>query len=117
MSERIDGGDSVDASLLALPLPGVVPADQPRMVATTAAIVERLSAGDGLLYRYRHDESPDGLAGDEGALLLCSFWLVDNLVHQGRLEEAEQLYAWAKDLVPLQEYVAGSDGPADQREG
>jgi GH15 family glucan-1,4-alpha-glucosidase len=62
------------------------------MTATTAAVAERLSAGNGLLYRYRHDESPDGLAGDEGAFLLCSFWLVDNLVGQGRLEEAEQLY-------------------------
>jgi alpha,alpha-trehalase len=93
LSEHLDGGDSVDASLLALPLRGVVPADHPKMVATTAAIAERLSAGGGLLYRYRHDESPDGLAGDEGAFLLCSFWLVDNLVHQGRLDEAEHLYA------------------------
>src|SRR5262249_18938045 len=69
LCEHLDGGDSVDASLLALPLRGVIPADHPKMVATTAAIAERLSAGDGLLYRYRHDESPDGLAGDEGAFL------------------------------------------------
>jgi hypothetical protein len=62
------------------------------MIATTAAIAERLSAGGGLLYRYLHDESPDGLAGDEETFLLCSFWLVDNLVYQGRLEEAGQLY-------------------------
>jgi glucose-6-phosphate 1-dehydrogenase len=93
LSEHLDGDNSVDASLLALPLRGVIPADHPKMIATTAAIAERLSAGDGLLYRYRHDESPDGLAGDEGAFLLCSFWLVDNLAHQGRLEEAEALYA------------------------
>jgi GH15 family glucan-1,4-alpha-glucosidase len=92
LSEHLDGDPSVDASLLALPLRRVVPADHPRMTATTAAIAERLSAGGGLLYRYRHDESPDGLAGDEGAFLLCSFWLVDNLVGQGRLEEAEELY-------------------------
>jgi len=92
LSEHLDGDSSVDASLLALPLRRVVPADHPRMTATTAAIAERLSAGGGLLYRYRHDESPDGIAGDEGAFLLCSFWLVDNLVGQGRLEEAEELY-------------------------
>jgi GH15 family glucan-1,4-alpha-glucosidase len=92
LSEHLDGDPSVDASLLALPLRRVVPADHPRMTATTAAVAERLSAGGGLLYRYRHDESPDGLAGDEGAFLLCSFWLVDNLVGQGRLEEAEELY-------------------------
>jgi GH15 family glucan-1,4-alpha-glucosidase len=93
LSEHLDGDQSVDASLLALGLRGVIPPDHPRMVATTAAIAERLSAGDGLLYRYRHEESPDGLAGDEGAFLLCSFWLVDNLALQGRLEEAEELYA------------------------
>ena len=92
LSEHLDGDSSVDASLLALPLRRVVPADHPRMTATTAAIAERLSAGGGLLYRYRHDESPDGIAGDEGAFVLCSFWLVDNLVGQGRLEEAEELY-------------------------
>ena len=114
LSEHLDGGHSVDASLLALPLRGVIPADHPRMVATTAAIAERLSAGDGLLYRYQHDESPDGLPGDEGAFLLCSFWLVDNLAHQGRLEEAEQLYASlcarASPLGLLSEQIDPSSG-------
>jgi GH15 family glucan-1,4-alpha-glucosidase len=114
LSEHLDGGDTVDASLLALPLRGVIPADHPKMVATTAAITERLSAGEGLLYRYRHDESPDGLSGDEGAFLLCSFWLVDNLVHQGRLDEAEQLYeslcARASPLGLLSEQIDPSSG-------
>jgi GH15 family glucan-1,4-alpha-glucosidase len=93
LSEHLDGGGSLDASLLALPLRGVVPADHPRMVATTTAIAERLSAGNGLLYRYLHDQSPDGISGHEGAFVLCSFWLVDNLASQGQLEEAEELYA------------------------
>jgi GH15 family glucan-1,4-alpha-glucosidase len=93
LSEHLDGGAGLDASLLALPLRQVVPADHPRMVATTTAIAKRLSAGDGLLFRYRHDESPDGLPGDEGAFLLCSFWLTDNLTAQGRVEEARELYA------------------------
>ncbi len=93
LSEQLDGGGSLDASLLALPLRLVVPADHPRMVATTTAIAERLSAGNGLLYRYLHEESPDGLPGDEGAFLLCSFWLVDNLAAQGRVSEAQELYA------------------------
>ena len=93
LCEHLGGADSLDASLLALPLRRVVTADHPRMVATTAAVTRRLSAGDGLLYRYLHDHSPDGIAGDEGAFLLCSFWLVDNLAGQGRLEEAEELYA------------------------
>ena len=93
LSEHLGGGGAVDASLLALPLRRVVPAEHPRMVATTTAVAERLSAGDGLLYRYLHDESPDGIVGDEGAFLLCSFWLVDNLTKQGRIDEAGELYA------------------------
>ena len=93
LSAHIDGGGSLDASLLALPLRNVLEADHPRMVATTNAVAERLSAGDGLLYRYLHTESEDGIAGDEGAFLLCSFWLVDNLAQQGRLEEAAELYS------------------------
>ncbi|MGP4009278.1 glycoside hydrolase family 15 protein [Streptomyces sp. 4N124] len=93
LSAHLDGGGVLDASLLALPLRHVVPADHPRMVATTTAIAERLSAGGGLVYRYLHKESPDGLAGDEGAFVLCSFWLVDNLIGQGRIQDAEELYA------------------------
>jgi GH15 family glucan-1,4-alpha-glucosidase len=114
LSENLDGGDSVDASLLALPLRGVIAANHPKMIATTTAISERLSAGNGLLYRYHHEESPDGLPGDEGAFLLCSFWLVENLVHQGRREEAEQLYASlcarASPLGLLSEQVDPSSG-------
>jgi alpha,alpha-trehalase len=93
LSEHVDGGGSLDASLLALPLRRVVSAEHPRMVATTAAVAERLSAGGGLLYRYLHDESPDGIPGDEGAFVLCSFWLVENLARQGQLEQASELYA------------------------
>jgi GH15 family glucan-1,4-alpha-glucosidase len=93
LSADLDGSGSLDASLLALPLRRVVAADHPRMVATTKAVAERLTAGDGLLYRYLHTDSPDGIAGDEGAFLLCSFWLVDNLARQGRVEDAEELYA------------------------
>jgi alpha,alpha-trehalase len=92
LTEHLDGTGHLDASLLSLPLRRVVPADHPRMVATTAAVAETLGAGDGLVYRYLPDESPDGLEGDEGAFLLCSFWLVDNLAGQGRLDEAGALF-------------------------
>ena len=68
-------------------------ASSPRMVATTAAVAERLSAGGGPLYRYLHEESPDGIPGDGGAFVLCSFWLVENLAKQGKLDEAASLYA------------------------
>jgi GH15 family glucan-1,4-alpha-glucosidase len=86
------GGGGLDASLLCLSLRRVIPADHPKMVATTAAVAERLSAGDGLLYRYLPQVSPDGLTGREGAFLLCSFWLVDNLAYQGRTVEAMDLF-------------------------
>jgi GH15 family glucan-1,4-alpha-glucosidase len=114
LSEHLDGDGSLDASLLALPLRRVVPAEHPRMVATTAAVAERLSAGGGLLYRYLHDESPDGLHGDEGAFVLCSFWLVENLARQGRLQEASELYgslcARASTLGLLPEQIDPSSG-------
>jgi GH15 family glucan-1,4-alpha-glucosidase len=93
LTEHLGPGGGLDASLLALPLRRVVAFDHPRMLATTAAVTERLSAGGGLLYRYLHTDSPDGIAGDEGAFVLCSFWWVDNLVGQGRVGEAEELYA------------------------
>lgn len=86
------GPGGLDASLLALPLRRVIDARHPKMVATVEAIVERLGAGNGLLYRYLPQESGDGLPGHEGAFLLCSFWLVDNLTAQGRLDEAMALY-------------------------
>ena len=86
------GPGALDASLLTLPLRRVIEARHPRMVATVDAIVRELGAGNGLVYRYLPDESPDGLPGHEGAFLLCSFWLVDNLAYQGRLDEAHALY-------------------------
>jgi alpha,alpha-trehalase len=86
------GGGGLDASLLCLPLRHVIPVDHPKMVATAASIAERLSAGGGLLYRYLPYVSPDGLAGREGAFLICSFWMVDNLAYQGRLDEAIDLF-------------------------
>jgi GH15 family glucan-1,4-alpha-glucosidase len=108
------GGGGLDASILSLPLRRVIPADHPRMVATTAAIAERLGAGQGLLYRYLPDESPDGLPGHEGAFLLCSFWLVDNFAKQGRLDEAMELYdslcARANPLGLLPEQIDPSSG-------
>lgn len=108
------GGGGLDAGLLTLPLRRVLPADHPAMVATTDAVVRRLGVGDGLLYRYLPDESPDGLDGKEGAFVLCSFWLVDNLALQGRLDEAFDLYhslaARANPLGLLAEQIEPETG-------
>lgn len=87
------GGGGLDASLLTLPLRKVIDARHPRMVATTEAVARELDAGQGLLYRYHPQTSPDGLSGGEGAFLLCSYWLVDNLAAQDRVDEAMDLYA------------------------
>jgi GH15 family glucan-1,4-alpha-glucosidase len=97
ITEHLEGDGGLDASLLTLPMRRVVPAEHPKMVATTEAVVRTLGTdgdahGEGLIYRYLPDKSPDGLAGEEGAFVLCSFWVVDNLAYQGRLEEAEALY-------------------------
>jgi GH15 family glucan-1,4-alpha-glucosidase len=114
LSEHLDGGGGLDASLLALPLRRVVPAEHPRMVATTAAVADRLSAGGGLLYRYLHEESPDGIPGDEGAFVLCSFWLVENRAKQGQIEKAAELYgslcARASSVGLLPEQIDPSTG-------
>jgi GH15 family glucan-1,4-alpha-glucosidase len=86
------GADSLDASLLLLPLVGFLPPDDPRIRATVEAIGRDLMV-DGLIRRYRTDETADGLTGGEGVFLACSFWYVDNLVQQGRMPEAREMFA------------------------
>jgi glucoamylase len=85
------GSDRVDASLLMLPLVGFLPATDPRMLGTVEAI-QRMLMHDGFVYRYQADEAVDGLPGDEGVFLLCTFWLADNLALQGRHEEAREIF-------------------------
>jgi GH15 family glucan-1,4-alpha-glucosidase len=88
------GSKRLDASLLVIPLVGFLPADDPRMIGTVAAI-ERELVRDGFVYRYAHDDAVrgiDGLPPGEGAFLPCSFWLADNLALQRRFDEAEELY-------------------------
>ncbi len=94
------GSKRLDASLLMIPLVGFLPADDPRMLGTVAAI-ERGLVHDGLVYRYAHDEdvaSVDGLPAGEGAFLPCTFWLADNLALQGRDDEAEAIFQHLLDL-------------------
>jgi alpha,alpha-trehalase len=114
LTEHLDGSGHLDASLLTLPLRRVLEPDHPRMVATAKAVAEDLDAGDGLLYRYLPERSPDGLEGEEGAFVLCSFWLVDNLAGQGRLDEAGELYdslcARVNDVGLLSEQIDPSSG-------
>jgi GH15 family glucan-1,4-alpha-glucosidase len=85
------GSTALDASLLTLPLVGFLPADDPRMTGTVAAI-ERELLHDGFVLRYRTEEVADGLPPGEGVFLPCSFWLADNYVLQGRHAEARLLF-------------------------
>ena len=85
------GSDRLDASLLMLPLVGFLPATDPRISATRAAIARELGR-DGLVLRYRSDETQDGLPPGEGAFFLTSFWLADGLALEGREDEAHALF-------------------------
>ena len=100
------GGDTLDASLLLLPLVGFLPPDDPRIEGTVAAIGRDLMA-DGLIRRYRTGETRDGLPGGEGVFLACSFWYVDNLVLQGKHQQAcdmfDRLLALTNDVGLLAE--------------
>ena len=93
LTEHLGAGESIDASLLALPLRRVARGQRPTRGGDDGGGDGTAGDGDGLLFRYRHDESPDGIAGNEGAFLLCSFRLVNNLAKQGRVEQAAELYS------------------------
>jgi GH15 family glucan-1,4-alpha-glucosidase len=84
---------TVDAALLILPQVGFCAPDDPRFVATVERILTELGVGeDGFILRYRTDDGHDGLAGEEGTFLMCSFWLVEALAGMGRTDQAEALF-------------------------
>ncbi len=82
--------DALDASTLLMPLVRFLPSDDPRIRATVLAIADELTH-DGLVLRYRVDETDDGLTGEEGTFTICSFWLVSALSEIGELDRARGL--------------------------
>ena len=94
------GSRTLDASALMLPLVGFIHATDPRMRSTIAAIERHLTSPEGLVYRYRGFE--DGLDGQEGTFIICSFWLVQNLALAGDMDKARALLGtlrgYANDL-------------------
>jgi GH15 family glucan-1,4-alpha-glucosidase len=86
------GSKRLDASLLLLPLVGFLPAADPRIKGTLAAIEDRLLIDDEFVLRYETENPGDGLPAGEGVFLACSFWLVDNYILQGRYAEARKLF-------------------------
>jgi GH15 family glucan-1,4-alpha-glucosidase len=104
-------GDALDASTLLLPIVGFLPGDDSRVRATIDAIAERLTDRRGLVYRYRSD---DGLAGEEGSFVLCTFWLAQALAMAGDVARAREVFeraaGFANDLGLLSEEVQGDTG-------
>jgi GH15 family glucan-1,4-alpha-glucosidase len=100
------GRKNLDASLLLLPIFGFVDFNDERMVRTVDAIVNDL-VSDGLVLRYRPEETGDGLKGTEGTFLACTFWLAECLARQGRVDQAREFFdraaATGNDLGLLSE--------------
>jgi GH15 family glucan-1,4-alpha-glucosidase len=100
------GSGTVDASLLQLAQVGYLTPTDPRMLGTVAAIEASLLR-DGLLMRYLTETGVDGLPGGEHPFLACSFWLVEQYAHSGRLDDAialmDRLVGFANDLGLLSE--------------
>jgi GH15 family glucan-1,4-alpha-glucosidase len=107
--------DDLDAAQLLMPIYGFLPATDERMRSTIEAIARELTE-DGLVLRYRNDEglNADGLVGEEGTFVICSFWLVSCLAMAGELERAERLFdqlaGYANDLGLLAEEIDTANG-------
>ncbi len=84
------GTESLDASVLLMPLVRFLPPDDPRIRDTVLAIADELTV-DGMVLRYDTGETDDGLAGQEGTFAICSFWLVSAMCEIGELTRAREL--------------------------
>ncbi len=93
------GSDELDASLLMMATVGFLPPDDPRIVATVEAIQRELVV-DGFVQRYQTDDDAnvDGLPPGEGAFLMTTFWLADNLAMMGRVDEATEIFERLRGL-------------------
>jgi GH15 family glucan-1,4-alpha-glucosidase len=111
------GADHLDASLLQIPLVGFLPADDPRVKGTVAAIQRELVV-DGLVHRYPPEasQSVDGLPPGEGTFLACTFWLADNLALMDRHEEAVAIYERLLTLRNDVGLLAEEYDPASRRQ-
>jgi GH15 family glucan-1,4-alpha-glucosidase len=107
--------DELDGAALLMPIYGFLPATDERMRSTIEAIARDLTE-DGLVLRYRAEEglNADGLTGEEGTFVICSFWLVSCLAQAGEVERAERLFdqlaGYANDLGLLGEEIDITNG-------
>jgi GH15 family glucan-1,4-alpha-glucosidase len=109
------GGTGVDASLLFIPLSGFLPATDPRVVGTVAAL-ERELLQDGLLLRFKPEADVDGLSGDEGVFLACSFWLAATYRLMGREDDARRMFERAASTANDLGLLAEEYDPQHQRQ-
>jgi GH15 family glucan-1,4-alpha-glucosidase len=105
--------DALDASNLLIPLVRFLPRDDDRLRATVYAISDELTE-NGLVLRYRTEETDDGQSGEEGTFLICSFWLVSALSEIGERRTArqlcERLLGYASDLGLYAEELEAASG-------
>jgi GH15 family glucan-1,4-alpha-glucosidase len=102
----------LDASALLIPIMGFLPGSDERVRATVLAIADELTQ-DGLVLRYRLDQTDDGLANEpEGTFTICSFWLVSALALIGEVERAQILFEKLLSFAgPLKLYAEEIDAP------
>jgi alpha,alpha-trehalase len=111
------GGDTLDASLLLLPIMGFLPHDDERIRRTVLAIADELTE-HGLVLRYRTEHTDDGLGGKEGTFTICSFWLVSALTLIGELDRARALCERLLSMAsPLQLYAEELDAESGRHLG
>jgi GH15 family glucan-1,4-alpha-glucosidase len=111
------GGAALDASLLMAPLVRFLPSDDPRIRATVMAIRDELTV-DGLVLRYKVEETDDGFTGEEGTFTICSFWLVSALCEIGEIKKARKLCAKLLSFGgPLELYAEEIDPHSGQHLG
>jgi len=111
------GTKALDASLLLAPLLRFLPPDDPRIRATVLAIADELTV-DGMVLRYRTEQTDDGFSGEEGTFTICSFWLVSALCEIGETVRARELCAKLLSLAgPLELYAEEIDPHTGQQLG
>jgi pentatricopeptide repeat protein len=104
------GADTLDASVLLIPLVRMLSPKEPRWISTLKAIEEDLVT-DSLVYRYRREEgASDGFSEDEGTFSMCSFWYIECLAKAGEMDKAilffEKMLGYSNHLGLFSEQIS-----------
>jgi GH15 family glucan-1,4-alpha-glucosidase len=106
--------EALDATALLIPILGFLPPDDARVASSIDAVRDQLTDGRGLVHRYQTRSGVDGLAGEEGTFLLCTFWLAHALALSGRIQEGTEVFAraasYANEVGLLAEEVDSNTG-------